>query len=158
MSDSKLSTRINVPSPRLNVFALANIRNRSPDGRFRRVQRAEYVISFAIPTHESFYIRWKYGASRSSVVVRRARSIKHAGPDHRAFSDREESARKAASRIYASAFGIHVRHRKVSVWPARSLIERHNFSERRCVPFCTTIILKSSFIIDLGSLNLARFF
>lgn len=134
MSDSKLSTRINVPSPRLNVFALANIRNHSPDGRFRRVQRAtDYVISFAIPTHESFYIRWKYGASRSSVVVRRARSIKHAGPDHRAFSDREESARKAASRIYASAFGIHVRHRKVDARSARSLIDI--ISPRDAYPF-----------------------
>lgn len=70
----------------------------------------------------SFYIRWKYGASRSSVAAavpsgraRRygmfLRSIKHPGLDRRAFST-GESAREGRFLDLCGTFRRHAQHRK----------------------------------------------
>ena len=94
----------------------------------------EYVISFAIPTHDHStsarnmepHVRPLPPSGMGTFL----RPIKY-GLDRRAFST-EESAREGRFLDLCATFGSHARHRKQALDPI-VLIERHNFRGRRHV-------------------------
>jgi len=103
---------------RLQTYGIARCNTTLP------CSTGEYVISFAIPTHDRStsagntgpHIRplpSPYRSARHGTVwyATFRRPIKHAGLDRRAFST-EESAREGRFLDLCGTFGSHARHRK----------------------------------------------